>query len=597
MTYTRSAIGLLTRQYRSVLRKCFLINCGLFALGAVSVADAAAPKPTLDDLQSKTEEKISILGTYLGTYALTELGSSETAPAGTTAISFNGKRYYYTTPTTLDADKTNMLKYLSGSTAVAMTSTGATAANSVFSISGTNYTFDKTKLPVSVWTPIDGTASDYDYYTYADDNITKEYHKFSFKENDKIVWTDNGSTAIGSYPNAYVSGSNATVSGNTITGAIRMKMPHNGIAPTDWNRYFTYTYTKPTDYQITQTRLNDNVTADNVNLKVFTKISNTSDGAIYMSFGDSFTNIETTGGAIRNAKTINEIESDFIGNELKVNGFSDSCGGWCGADGIGFGGAINNMGTIDTITGNFVANNVYRTSTNNYAALGLGGAISNLNGTTISIIGNFVGNSATGTLGYGGAISNASMTDNGKDTTIVSIIGDFIGNKASGAGGAISNMSQYFGKKATISSITGDFIGNSADYYGGAIFNGTANPFTTNACYPEYASGTTLTLANTTFINNGANNKPNSIYNAGVINIANGATVTINDGYDGLSQGQLKVGISASSGSILNLSVDNGVLQTDNLGTVTNNGTMNWDLDVDLIDTNSDKITVTSLSG
>ena len=36
MTYTRSAIGLLTRQYRSVLRKCFLINCGLFALGAAS---------------------------------------------------------------------------------------------------------------------------------------------------------------------------------------------------------------------------------------------------------------------------------------------------------------------------------------------------------------------------------------------------------------------------------------------------------------------------------------------------------------------------------------------------------------------------------
>ena len=49
MTYTRSAIGQLTRQYRSVLRKCFLINMGLFALGAVSAmsAHAAIQTPTL----------------------------------------------------------------------------------------------------------------------------------------------------------------------------------------------------------------------------------------------------------------------------------------------------------------------------------------------------------------------------------------------------------------------------------------------------------------------------------------------------------------------------------------------------------------------
>lgn len=69
---------------------------------------AAATTPTLDDLQSKTETKISTLGTYLGTYELTEL-TSGTAPTGTTTISFNGKIYYYTTPTNLDADKTKML--------------------------------------------------------------------------------------------------------------------------------------------------------------------------------------------------------------------------------------------------------------------------------------------------------------------------------------------------------------------------------------------------------------------------------------------------------------------------------------------------------
>ena len=38
MKLTRTAIGLLTAQYRSVLRKCMLINLGLFALGAAIVA-------------------------------------------------------------------------------------------------------------------------------------------------------------------------------------------------------------------------------------------------------------------------------------------------------------------------------------------------------------------------------------------------------------------------------------------------------------------------------------------------------------------------------------------------------------------------------
>ncbi len=36
MKYSRSALGLLNAQYRSVLKKCFLINVGVFALGMVS---------------------------------------------------------------------------------------------------------------------------------------------------------------------------------------------------------------------------------------------------------------------------------------------------------------------------------------------------------------------------------------------------------------------------------------------------------------------------------------------------------------------------------------------------------------------------------
>ena len=41
MKYTKSAIGLLTAQYRSVLKKCWLINVGLFALGAAIIPNKA----------------------------------------------------------------------------------------------------------------------------------------------------------------------------------------------------------------------------------------------------------------------------------------------------------------------------------------------------------------------------------------------------------------------------------------------------------------------------------------------------------------------------------------------------------------------------
>ena len=39
MRYTRSALGLLNSQYRSVLKKCFLINLGLFIFASPSIAD------------------------------------------------------------------------------------------------------------------------------------------------------------------------------------------------------------------------------------------------------------------------------------------------------------------------------------------------------------------------------------------------------------------------------------------------------------------------------------------------------------------------------------------------------------------------------
>ena len=41
MKYSKSAIGLLTAQYRSVLKKCWMINVGLFALMGATFATPA----------------------------------------------------------------------------------------------------------------------------------------------------------------------------------------------------------------------------------------------------------------------------------------------------------------------------------------------------------------------------------------------------------------------------------------------------------------------------------------------------------------------------------------------------------------------------
>lgn len=42
MKYSKTALGLLNAQYRSVLRKCMLINLGLFAITAVAATPANA---------------------------------------------------------------------------------------------------------------------------------------------------------------------------------------------------------------------------------------------------------------------------------------------------------------------------------------------------------------------------------------------------------------------------------------------------------------------------------------------------------------------------------------------------------------------------
>ena len=164
-------------------------------------------------------------------------------------------------------------------------------------------------------------------------------------------------------------------------------------------------------------------------------------------------------------------------------------------------------------------------------------------------------------------------------------------------------------QSAVSHSITGDFIGNyakktssSGKAYGGAIYNG-GTTYSSGSYIPSYRANAQITLAGNTFTGNYVDNNgtitPNSIYNAGVINIAENATVTINDGWqsidDSSGTGQLVMG----TGSTLNMNIGNGTIQEDSLGKITNVGTINATVDIDTSDVSNpvaDTITVSSVT-
>ena len=174
------------------------------------------------------------------------------------------------------------------------------------------------------------------------------------------------------------------------------------------------------------------------------------------------------GGAIFNAKVINNINSDFVGNKaISINNY------------IAQGGAINNSGNsnyvIKKITGNFTNNEARGIDGINHTQQ-RGGAIYNDYGSIIgdydsnnssfsetpAIEGNFSGNKAN----RGGAIYNDTSAKIGN------IIGNFLNNYSTSEGGAIHNTAN--GSK--IGNITGNFTGNnistdSNSTYGGAIYN------------------------------------------------------------------------------------------------------------------------------
>ena len=460
MKYTRNALGLLNAQYRSVLKKCLLINLGLFALGAgVSTAAAVTLSPTLDSLKTEAQKAGAVSSEA---YTLTKLNDGDTVPEGDAAVRI-GKNVYYFSPK--GSEDAKLLSILAG-TPVASVDNEANPSEIKFDVENI-----ATKFPSSVFSYAEGTENDHNFVVQEadkDGNITKKYYKIVLKTNEigtseAIKWSTNADGA---------------------TGSVEVKLP-NSDTPT------TLYYTIDSDKYVTESGRLDNLTADvgsateKVLFKDLNQISdssevkggaiyNTSNGGynIYADFignyvsstatttSSSYTKAYAYGGAIYNDGVIGNIIGDFIGNRADFSGgaiYNDKDGSIGNITGDFINndiGVIDNYGSIGNITGDFIEN--YSDS--------YGSIYNDEKGTIGNITGDFIGNSSFYEVG---AIANSG--------TIGNITGDFIGNHALDSGGAIYNDSSS--TSSTIDNITGDFIGNCTSTYsspgrGGAIYNG-----------------------------------------------------------------------------------------------------------------------------
>ena len=233
---------------------------------------------------------------------------------------------------------------------------------------------------------------------------------------------------------------------------INVSLPNQNIV-------LKYTYTKPDDYTITTSRIENQSDISN---KTFRNISSSQNG-----------------GAISiSSQTQSTIKSDFLNNTTSNSN----------------GGAIYNEGVAD-INGVYIENNVSGTNVS-------GGAIYNTGSLTLNA--DFIRNFGKGSDIKGGALSNSAEIT---DSIISELNGNFLGNyvlslEKDAVGGAIYNYTDKNNIDTIIKSLNGSFTANQAtsntsNAYGGAIYNGGL-----------YAQ---ITLIDADFINNKTNAKLNAI--------------------------------------------------------------------------------------
>ncbi|MBO6290410.1 MAG: hypothetical protein J6N45_08850, partial [Alphaproteobacteria bacterium] len=443
---TRTAIGLLTAQYRSVLHKCWMINVGLFVIGAATtLMSSTAAAGTIDEVFEKVVKNSSV-----GAHLLQGGYSSYITPfSNEVGMSLNG--VYYTFVPNESSEEKNRIMRLMGH--LAMYSDGALYLSTFAPNNGTPlYVFD------------DGT---HHWATGSGLSIGSSYGLKSMYD----VVAENSNSGVGIYSKRYVKNADGDYS---ISGYNRYDFKSKeSYGPTDssWKYYnlakdsnniisLTSTGASSSDYDyrirgVSHERISSGQSGANITGSFFFLTDSAiysagTIGDIYSDFIMNSTNNSYGGGAIYST-TIQDIVGNFISNS---------------ASGVYGGGAISG-GTIGNIHGSFF----YNSASNPYGQTS-GGAIGGYSNTYIgNIVGDFIGNSANVDYTQN---SNAMLSANGGaivNAIFYGIVGDFISNYAQATGPTISSVNAR-GGAISYRGQGSDIIGNMTDNY--VIANNTS---------------------------------------------------------------------------------------------------------------------------
>ena len=560
MKYTRNALGLLNTQYRSVLKKCLLINLGLFALSA-GAANAEDYSLKAEDLS--TSKNIT----------WKEIGADE-----------------------YKADNPNMLK-------VELSADKAQYFEYTYTQPEGGKVYKERKEGKEGALTGDITADFKDIISNVDGGALANAAGNTLNITGDFLHNQIGNTGSGSEGGAIYNEGTLSIKGDMIGNHMVRNDGVKGGAI--FNTNSTAQITEITgnyigNYVISHTNYAYGGAIRNYGGAVIGKIEGKFIGNYAIGNWNQANGIDVQGGAIgnRNAK-IDSIRGVFINNFIKGESNTSSAAQ---------GGAINNnsVSKIGNITGNFTGN--YAQSEKGQTD---GGAVYNLRSTINEIKGNFTDNYA---VGHGRASGGA--VNNNTNGIIVSISGDFEGNYAESNGGAaavrggalfntgkITNLTANFNNNHALTNGTFAIGGALANMYGntnskgiGTLSGNFSNNFaqTTGAGDNAYAQGGAIyngllngglpvisDIQSSTFSGNyvsGANEKTdggavwnagtigfsgknvfkdnykivngvktaNDIYNSGTVNVAENSSLDISGGITGDGNGKINLAQNAA---------------------------------------------------
>ena len=443
MKYSRSALGLLNAQYKSVLKKCLLINLGLFALGMGNTQAEIWNYQGEGSYDVGLDSEKSINQTTDVTGDLMVSLYNQYNPNGTLCYTLksNSVRAFYVRSGVTGSIQVGSIQDASAASGGAVYVENGAVLNNLQAGDGSGLSGNQA-------TAGNGGAI-YNAGEIKAVNVKNMSAHFSLNtasENGGAIYNA-GSGKIGQLSVLDAAINSASWGGFLYNEGLIDRIGGNergGHAS-----YFQNTaksggaiYNRGTITKLIGDKFYQNKATDGNGGVVY------NNGHIELLSGEGISEtsiVENTaaydGGAIYN---IGSGKIDLIQAAFREN----SAGRW--------GGAIGNENEITKIASSGFSGNT---------AVKSGGAILNV-GHIGSIEASFTSNKTTGERGHGGAIHNDRLYSQiGK---IDSIVGDFVSNSAvAGGGGAVYN------KWGKIGSLSGKFQNNTAGMKGGAIFNDT----------------------------------------------------------------------------------------------------------------------------